>query len=504
MPTRLSLIAGLVFLTSFGPCPAVADDVRGSLVLVESGDLPIILTAPHGGREAIPSVPARMGVGVELFNPRSDAFTDELTEKLAQALEKQTGRRPYTVIAQFHRMYLDANRPPPLAYESDHARAVYDAYHAAIAHARWQVIERWGSGLLLDIHGQGEQPQIIFIGTQNGETTKHIRSRFGAAALTGEAGVFGQLTRQGFSLFPPINSDEPEHAEYDGGHTVITYGSSSGGTVDAIQLELGLALRSRDTNEATAEQLATAIAAYRKTFLPADDRSPRARVGVYVDVGAGPSVNDLLADLARYENVSVQKLTADDIRSGALADLDLLIHPGGSGSKQGRHLGEAGRTAVRKFVENGGGFIGICAGAYLASADYDWSLNLLDARVVDRQHWNRGRGTVDLAVTAAGRSLLQLEVKTLPIHYAQGPLLAPANRPEIDDYQCLATFETEIALNGAPVGVMQGTTAIARGKYGRGQVYCFSPHPEMTDGLESLVLLAIEQVRRNSDEQAAP
>ena len=316
MLTRLSLIAGLLFLTSFETPPAPAEEVRGRLVLVESGDLPIILTAPHGGREAIPGVPGRKGVGVELFNPRSDAFTDELTEKLAQAIEEQTGRRPYTVIAQFHRMYLDANRPPPLAYESDNAKATYDAYHDAIAQARRQVVERWGSGLLLDIHGQGEQSQVIFIGTQNGETTEHIRSQFGAAALTGEAGIFGQLTRQGFSLFPPIDSNELEHADYDGGHTVITYGSRSGGAVDAIQLELGLALRSRDANDGVAEKFATAIAAYRMSFLPAHERSPRARVGVYVDVGAGPSVNDLLADLARCENVSIQKLTADDIHSG--------------------------------------------------------------------------------------------------------------------------------------------------------------------------------------------
>jgi putative intracellular protease/amidase len=70
---------------------------------------------------------------------------------------------------------------------------------------------------------------------------------------------------------------------------------------------------------------------------------------------------------------------ADDIRSGGLAKLDLLIQPGGSGGGQGRHLGEGGRDAIRDFVQDGGGFIGICAGAYLASADYTWSLNILDA-----------------------------------------------------------------------------------------------------------------------------
>jgi hypothetical protein len=43
---------------------------------------------------------------------------------------------------------------------------------------------------------------------------------------------------------------------------------------------------------------------------------------------------------------------------------------------------------------------------------------------------------------------------------------------------------------------MKGTTAIAIGKYGQGRVICFSPHPEMTHGLESIVRFAIEHVQR--------
>jgi hypothetical protein len=44
---------------------------------------------------------------------------------------------------------------------------------------------------------------------------------------------------------------------------------------------------------------------------------------------------------------------------------------------------------------------------------------------------------------------------------------------------------------------MKGTTAIARGEFGRGRVFCFSPHPEMTEGLEPLVHVAIDFVKRN-------
>lgn len=223
------------------------------------------------------------------------------------------------------------------------------------------------------------------------------------------------------------------------------------------------------------------------------------RIGVYVDKGAGSSVKNLLSVLAKFDGIIVTELKADDIRSGKLADLDLLMHPGGSGGGQGRQLGEEGRDAIRGFIKDGGGFVGICAGSYLASSDYTWSLHILDAKVIDRQHWNRGSGTVKIAMTDAGRKLLRADKQMISIRYGQGPLLAPGNRPDIDDYEIVATFETEIAKNGAPKGVMKGTTAIAKGEYGNGRVICFSPHPEMTTSLGSMVRLAIDHVKRNRE-----
>jgi len=77
--------------------------------------------------------------------------------------------------------------------------------------------------------------------------------------------------------------------------------------------------------------------------------TPEVRVGVYVDEGAGSSVLDLMATLRQFEEVSVQQVMANDIRSGKLADFDVLIHPGGSGGGQGRHLGEDGRGRVLCF-----------------------------------------------------------------------------------------------------------------------------------------------------------
>ena len=475
-------------------------------ITIAPGGLPIILTAPHGGRAALPGVEERKGDGANRFNPRTDSNTDILTEKLADSLEQKLGKRPYVVMARFHRKYIDANRPPQDAFESPEAKSTYAAYHAAIDSACKEVTARWGRGVVLDIHGQAAQPGAVLRGTQNGKTVTHLLKQSGREAVYGETSLFGQLAKQGFAVFPPVGSNDPESPNYTGGYTVGTHGSSSGGTIDAIQLELGSQYRDSKAIENSAEKLASAITAFAKSYLPAEEQKPVAgdaskrtgkiAVGVYLDKGAGPSANDLLRVLGKFDKVSVTKLTAEQIRSGGLAGLDILMHPGGSGGDQGRNLDEPGREKIRGFVREGGGFIGICAGAYLASAHYPWSLNLLDAKVIDTTHWNRGIGTVDIELTPAGREILRTTNQKFPIHYAQGPLLAPAGRPEIEDYEEMASFKTEIAKNGAPEGMMIGTTAIARGRFGQGRVICFSPHPEMTAGVEAFVQDAIDYVNR--------
>ncbi len=222
----------------------------------------------------------------------------------------------------------------------------------------------------------------------------------------------------------------------------------------------------------------------------AADRQP-IRIAIYADSGAdedgSPSLKQCFSPGAEFV---YELVTAKDIRDGALDRFDVVVFPGGSRLKQSEALGTDGRRAVCRFVERGDGYVGICAGAYLA-AHYPGALGLLDARRVDREHWARGTGEVQLRLTESGRRALGVGRETLAIYYGQGPLLAPDHNDDIPDYELLATYETEIAENGAPAGVMKGTAAIVRGTHGRGRVFCFSPHPEKTDGQESLVRAAV-------------
>lgn len=252
-----------------------------------------------------------------------------------------------------------------------------------------------------------------------------------------------------------------------------------------------------------------AIAATAPAWAADSPLPDEVRVAVYADAGAPKKgVENVRRCLSGAEGFAVETVSALDIRRGALDAYDVAIFPGGSGGKQAETLGQEGRERVREFVENGGGFVGICAGAYLASAHYRWSLHLLDARVVDSNHWARGTGDVELRISAIGRKAFNVEDETATIYYGQGPLLAPGGKAAIADYELLAAYETEIAKNGAPRGVMKGAGAIARGAFGAGRVVCFSPHPERTPAVNSFVGDAVRwsaaaRVRRGSAQAGA-
>ncbi len=224
------------------------------------------------------------------------------------------------------------------------------------------------------------------------------------------------------------------------------------------------------------------------------------RIAVFQGTGVGPSAEKLIAALKSAEDrrFQIQRITAEEIQGGRLSDVDVLVHPGGSGSKQGKALGESGRTVVRKFVREGGGYLGVCGGAYLATNDYSWSLKLIDAKVVDRLHWARGMGTVKLRLSPKATKFFDHEADEMEIYYGQGPLLARRewDDPEVPNYESLAIFVTEIAKNGAPRGVMAGTSAAVRCEFGRGRVFCFSPHPALTEGLNHLIPVAVGWLAR--------
>lgn len=240
------------------------------LVRIQEGDLPIIISAPHGGTREIPGSKPREGKGLPTgsagyFTGR-DTGTEELALEIATELERVTRRKPSYVIASYHRKFLDCNRPANLAYEDDFAKAVYGEYHGALEKFTRASTTRYGGGLVIDVHGQGTSASTVYRGTKNGTSTALMQKRFGAGIHNGPTSVFGQLKAKGWKVFP--EGDGKEQGGFTGGYITQTYGSTTFGT-DAIQFEFGADYRSsEEKRKATAkvlvEVLTKVIALYEK------------------------------------------------------------------------------------------------------------------------------------------------------------------------------------------------------------------------------------------------
>ena len=172
------------------------------LLTLTTGKLPLVLVAPHGGREAIPEIGVRTGNGVPQFKTGRDHNTAELAAAIAAKLGEISGAKPFLVIARFDRKYIDANRPFTEAYEAREAQPYYAAFHSAVDKACEQIRNVWGRGLLLDLHGQGAEANVIFRGTRHGKSVADLVQRFGSQALSGSRSILGQLALRGYKILP--------------------------------------------------------------------------------------------------------------------------------------------------------------------------------------------------------------------------------------------------------------------------------------------------------------
>ena len=213
------------------------------------------------------------------------------------------------------------------------------------------------------------------------------------------------------------------------------------------------------------------------------------RIAIYDAGGTGGSgARRLELIFRKTPGTFSRRVGPPEIRAGALDQFDLVIFPGGSGSKQAAALEKKGRAEVVDFIEEGGGYLGVCAGSYLAAHNYSWSLKIIDAKTVDTKngHWRRGEGSVKMELTERGRAILGDFPQVVDVRYANGPIFAAAEDDKIGDFEPLAYFRSEFAKNGARVGAMVNTPAILSGALGKGRVLCISPHPESSEQLHGI------------------
>jgi putative intracellular protease/amidase len=227
---------------------------------------------------------------------------------------------------------------------------------------------------------------------------------------------------------------------------------------------------------------------------PTNAPSEGLKVAIFSDSGVDlECVQATLNILSTNSGFVPSTIDGASIRSGGLAAFDVVMFPGGSGGGQAEALGQAGCARVEEFVAGGGGFVGTCAGAYLAALGYSepssW-LDIVDASVLDIDHWARGTGMAQVRILDPSNVIVAGLGETITARYVNGPLLGPGGTAALPDYQQIAVFISDICDN-APPGIMPGTTCMTTSTYQLGRCVLFSFHPELTAGLEQLDVRAV-------------
>ncbi len=213
-------------------------------------------------------------------------------------------------------------------------------------------------------------------------------------------------------------------------------------------------------------------------------------VGVFDGSGAGAiSVIETIEALKIDREINAFPISASDIMQGKLKEIDALVFPGGSGSKQLNNLGKQGKDAVLQFVkEDGKGVLGICAGAYmLCSTEGYVSLQLGDVKHIDRAHYARGKGLVEFKLNAEGEKIFpELKGNNQFAQYYDGPVMVSLKTN--DGFSELGQYITDIHPNkGTPEGVTPGTTFIYNEIVGNGRIFAVAGHPESTPGMRWMI-----------------
>ncbi len=261
----------LLFLVlfGFGVCNAFAQtyvpgesyfDGNGYVEYL-AGNLPIIITAPHGGLLAPASIPDRDCAGCSVVN---DFNTQELARAFAQAVHARTGCWPHVIFNKLHRRKLDANRDIAEAADGNPAaESAWYAFHAFVETAKNQLLPQFGKGLYIDLHGHGHAIQRLELGyllskaelalqdaTLNTpfyvdqSSIRHlagnnVQSLSHAELLHGSQSLGELLAQRGYPATPSESDPFPDADEdyFNGGYNTARHSSYQNGALDGLQIE---------------------------------------------------------------------------------------------------------------------------------------------------------------------------------------------------------------------------------------------------------------------------
>lgn len=256
---------------------------RSNYIEYIAGNLPVILSAPHGGDLKPAEIPDRT-----YGTLGRDTNTEDLARRVRTALQDRTGLVPHIIFCRLHREKIDCNRDIVEGAQGNvYAEIAWNDFQDFIIAARSNTVARQGRGFYIDLHGHGHDiPRLelgylltssqlgLSDGTLNSivyENASSIRalsqlSPLSFSALLRGAQSFGALmVAQGYPSVPSPDMPNPGSDPYfNGGYNTRTHGSRDGGFVDGLQIECHYAgVRDTTANRtAFAQSLAAVLEDY--------------------------------------------------------------------------------------------------------------------------------------------------------------------------------------------------------------------------------------------------
>ncbi len=251
------------------------------------GELPLVISAPHGGRLKPNDVASRTyGVRSE------DSNTQDLARRISAEIRKATGKQMPLVISHLHRSKLDPNREIKEAAQGDKvAEQVWGEYHAFLTEALKAAIARHGRVFFIDLHGQSHPEVRVELGylhsaedyqkpaadlnspafIKTGSLAYLMELNPGLdymALLHGPESLGALLEARGFLSTPSPRMPVPSLPYFRGGYTVFRHIPENPKMV-GLQIEANR-VRLRDSPEGRqrfAEALVSALQVYLPRFL---------------------------------------------------------------------------------------------------------------------------------------------------------------------------------------------------------------------------------------------
>lgn len=141
----------------------ILEDKEGWVEVIK-GDMPLVLSVPHGGAFHDEQIPDRACPDIGRVVKVTDRNTKPLALAVQDAFYEKYKKRPYVIIANLSRRKVDQNRPIELATCNDPiGMKAWHSYHDAVT-AVVRYTKRYGRVFFVDVHGHGHKVLRLELG----------------------------------------------------------------------------------------------------------------------------------------------------------------------------------------------------------------------------------------------------------------------------------------------------------------------------------------------------